>query len=169
MHFPNHLPASRHPSAAADGAPAARPDTSRRAWLAAGATAVLGLAVTGAQAQPHEDWRGRGKHRGRDDRRGPDDRRSRDDRQGWDDRRGPPGHRSPAGHGRPIYGTGPQRGWHRGDRVPPQYRGRQYVVHDWRAHRLGAPPRGYHWVQYGADYMLVAIATGVIVQLILAH
>lgn len=68
-----------------------------------------------------------------------------------------------------MHGTGPHRGWHRGDRVPPPYRGRQYVVNNWRAHRLSAPPRGYHWVQYGADYMLVAIATGVIVQLILAN
>lgn len=169
MSLQDHPPASRHSCVARDGAPAARPGASRRAWLTAGAIAVLGLAATGVQAQPHEDRRGRGDHRDRDDRRGGDDRRSRGDRQRRDDRRGPPGHRSPAGHGRPIYGTGPQRGWHRGDRVPPQYRGRQYVVHDWRAHRLGAPPRGYHWVQYGADYMLVAIATGVIVQLILAH
>lgn len=163
MRFPNPPPTCGQPSAAADGAQMARPDARRRAWLAAATMAVLGLATTGVQAQPHEDRRGRDDHRGRDDRR------SRDDRQGRDDRRGPPGHRSPPGHGRPMYGTGPQRGWHRGDRVPPQYRGRQYVVNDWRAHRLSAPPRGYHWVQYGADYMLIAIATGVIVQLILAQ
>lgn len=68
-----------------------------------------------------------------------------------------------------MHGTGPQRGWYRGDRVPMHYRSRQYVVNDWRAHRLSPPPRGYHWVQYGADYMLVAIATGVILQLILAN
>mgnify|MGYP003520550862 CR=1 FL=1 len=29
------------------------------------------------------------------------------------------------------------------------------------------PPRGYHWVQTGGDYVLVAIATGIILQLIL--
>jgi len=32
---------------------------------------------------------------------------------------------------------------------------------------LHQPPRGYHWVQYGGDYMLVAIASGVITQLII--
>ncbi len=32
-----------------------------------------------------------------------------------------------------------------------------------------AHPRGYHWVQYGSDYLLVAIATGVIAQLILGN
>jgi Ni/Co efflux regulator RcnB len=41
------------------------------------------------------------------------------------------------------------------------------VVDDWRAHHLSAPPRGYHWVQTGADYVLVAIATGIILQLLL--
>ena len=51
----------------------------------------------------------------------------------------------------------------------PVYRTHHYVVNDWRAHRLSPPPRGYHWVQYGADYMLVAIATGVIAQLILSR
>jgi Ni/Co efflux regulator RcnB len=43
------------------------------------------------------------------------------------------------------------------------------VVEDWRGHRLSAPPRGYHWVQTGADYVLVAIATGVILQLLLSN
>ena len=64
-------------------------------------------------------------------------------------------------------GAGPDRAFHRGDRLPYQYRTRQYVVEDWRGHRLSAPPRGYHWVQTGGDYVLVAIATGVILQLLL--
>jgi Ni/Co efflux regulator RcnB len=33
--------------------------------------------------------------------------------------------------------------------------------------RLSAPPRGYHWVQTGSDYVLAGIATGVILQVIL--
>jgi Ni/Co efflux regulator RcnB len=41
------------------------------------------------------------------------------------------------------------------------------VVDDWRNHHLSAPPRGYHWVQVGGDYVLVAIATGIILQLLL--
>jgi Ni/Co efflux regulator RcnB len=59
--------------------------------------------------------------------------------------------------------------WNRGDRLPAQYRDRQYVVNDWRGHHLSAPPRGYQWVQNGSDYLLVAIATGIITQLLLNH
>jgi Ni/Co efflux regulator RcnB len=54
-----------------------------------------------------------------------------------------------------------------GGHVPPQYRSHQYVVNDWRAHRLSRPPHGHHWVQVGGDYVLVAITTGVIMQLLL--
>ena len=62
---------------------------------------------------------------------------------------------------------GPQ--FHRGGRIPAEYRNRQYVVNNWRAHRLYAPPRGQQWVQVGSDYALIAIATGVIAQLILSQ
>jgi Ni/Co efflux regulator RcnB len=48
----------------------------------------------------------------------------------------------------------------RGDRLPLEYRNRTYQVDDWRGHRLSAPPRGYHWVQIGGDYALVANNTG---------
>jgi len=66
-------------------------------------------------------------------------------------------------------GAGPDHSFHRGARLPAQYRSRQYVVDDWRGHHLSAPPRGYHWVQTGGDYVLVAIATGVILQLLLGN
>lgn len=66
-------------------------------------------------------------------------------------------------------GVGPDHRFHRGDRMPAYYRSHYYVVNDWRNHRLQAPPRGYNWVQSGADYALVAIATGVIAQIILAQ
>lgn len=64
-------------------------------------------------------------------------------------------------------GAGPDHSYYRGERMPPQYRTRQYIVEDWRGHHLSAPPRGYHWVQSGGDYVLVAIATGIILQLLL--
>jgi Ni/Co efflux regulator RcnB len=64
-------------------------------------------------------------------------------------------------------GAGPDHRFYKGDRLPMEYRGRTYVVDDWRGHHLSAPPRGYHWVQAGGDYVLVAIATGVILQLLL--
>jgi Ni/Co efflux regulator RcnB len=66
-------------------------------------------------------------------------------------------------------GAGPNHAYYRGDRLPIEYRHRQYVVDDWRGHNLSAPPRGYHWVQNGADYLLVGIATGVIMQLFLGR
>lgn len=93
------------------------------------------------------------------------------------------------GHGpvyAPAYGHGPRgfdrrdmrddrhfnghgRQYYRGARVPHEYRGRQYVVNDWRGRHLHAPQRGQQWVQVGTDYALIAIATGVIAQLVLSN
>ena len=64
-------------------------------------------------------------------------------------------------HGR---GVGPNHEYYQGDRMPYDYRHRHYVVHDWRGHHLSAPRRGQQWVQSGGDYVLIAIATGVIIQ-----
>ena len=52
------------------------------------------------------------------------------------------------------------------DDLPVELRQRYYVVSNWHAHRLSAPPRGYHWVQVGSDYVLAAVATGIIAHLI---
>lgn len=88
----------------------------------------------------------------------------------WDNNRGPGWDR----HGPPPRvvdhrgrGAGPNRDLYRGGRLPSYYRTPHYVVNDWRSHRLSAPPRGYHWVQTGGDYVLAAIATGVILQVLL--
>jgi Ni/Co efflux regulator RcnB len=61
-------------------------------------------------------------------------------------------------------GYGPDHDMRRGQRLPSRYRTHQYVVDNWRVHHLSRPPRGQHWVQVGADYVLVAAATGLIVQ-----
>jgi Ni/Co efflux regulator RcnB len=53
--------------------------------------------------------------------------------------------------------------WARGHR----YRGPNYVVRDYGYYRLRPPPRGYHWVRANNDYLLVAIATGVILDIAL--
>ncbi|MDP3619820.1 MAG: RcnB family protein [Ramlibacter sp.] len=66
-------------------------------------------------------------------------------------------------------GAGPDRRFYRGDRLPLEYRHYNYIVDDWRGHYLPAPPRGYYWVQVGSDYVLVAIATGIILQLLLSN
>lgn len=79
----------------------------------------------------------------------------------------PPAYRPPPRHAH--RGAGPNRNWYQGSRLPPAYRTHHYVVNDWRGHRLHAPARGQYWVQNGADYLLVAIATGVIVQIVLSN
>lgn len=66
-------------------------------------------------------------------------------------------------------GAGPDHSFYRGERLPREYRSHYYVVDDWRGHRLSPPPRGYHWVQAGSDYVLVAIATGIIAQILLSQ
>jgi Ni/Co efflux regulator RcnB len=73
------------------------------------------------------------------------------------------------GHGRPQHAGGPpvpHRDWHQGSRLPSSYRGNQYVVDDWRGHHLHEPPRGYHWVNVNGEYVLVAIASGVIASIL---
>lgn len=80
-------------------------------------------------------------------------------------RPGPPPPHARAG-GR---GAGPYHDIYRGARLPSYYRSPMYVVSDWRGHHLRPPPRGYYWVQVGADYLLVAIATGIVVQLMLGY
>jgi len=96
------------------------------------------------------------------DNRGYDNRRY--DNTGYDYRRY--GYRDGGyrGQGR---GAGPSHSWYRGDRVPYPYRSHNYVVDDWRGHHLYAPPRGYQWVQSGGDYLLVAVATGIIASILL--
>lgn len=117
----------------------------------------------------HDDW---------DDRR--DERRAYRDgfREGrrhdrWDRRQ----HNGYWYNNRWYYGPPPReyrevrydyRAWRRGDRLPAYYRD-YYQEVDWRYHRLRPPPRGYHYVRDDrGDYILVAIATGVILGLILA-
>lgn len=57
----------------------------------------------------------------------------------------------------------------RGGHLPVQLRDRRYVVNDWHHHHLARPAPGYQWVQVGPDYVLAAIATGVIASLVLSR
>ena len=97
-----------------------------------------------------------GQREGRHDRRGEQGSQGQQQRPGWNEQ---------ARHNE--RGAGPDHRFYRGDRLPPQFRGRVYVVNDWHQHRLSPPPRGYHWVQTGGDYVLVAITTGIILELLL--
>jgi Ni/Co efflux regulator RcnB len=111
------------------------------------ATALLGSSLSFAHGRDEEERHGR--HHG--GRHGEDWRD--DQREGrWNDRR-------------PDYNArGPM--FYRGGYLPREYRGPAYVV-DYREYRLSPPPRGHRWVQVGADYVLIAIATGVIANIIL--
>jgi Ni/Co efflux regulator RcnB len=70
-----------------------------------------------------------------------------------------------------VHDRGRREGWyHRGGYVPAEYRGSRYVVTDWRTRRLREPPRGYHWVRSDdGQFLLVAIASGVIADILLSH
>jgi Ni/Co efflux regulator RcnB len=73
------------------------------------------------------------------------------------------------GEERRYNGAGPDHNFRRGQRLPERYRNHQYVVNNYREHNLRPPPRGYHWVQTGGDYVLAAVATGIIADLIINH
>lgn len=66
-------------------------------------------------------------------------------------------------------GGGPRHDLRRGQRLHKEYRDNRYVVNDWRERRLSAPPRGHHWVRAGNDYVLAAVATGIIAQVLLSN
>lgn len=152
-----------------------------RTLAAALVAAVFALGSTAASADPrggrdgwrHDDRRGEQRW-DRDGGRAHRDahRHGRDDRhwQGRNDHRhaapayrhGPPPHARAGGRG-----AGPRHDLYVGRYAPAYYRTPHYVVRDWRAHRLGPPPRGYHWVQTGADYVLISIGTGLIAQVVL--
>jgi len=55
--------------------------------------------------------------------------------------------------------------WVRGERFYPAYG--SFVVNDWNRYHLRRPPYGYHWVNYNGDYLLVAIGTGIIADMLL--
>lgn len=67
------------------------------------------------------------------------------------------------GHGYDRPDPAPAR-WSKGERVPQPYRGPQYVINDWRGYHLKQPPRGYQWISVGADYFLIGVATGIVLE-----
>jgi Ni/Co efflux regulator RcnB len=72
--------------------------------------------------------------------------------------------------GHPGWGRdqGAAHHWNRGERMGyNDWRGAQPV--DYRAHHLRAPPRGYEWRESNGQYVLAAVATGLIASIILAN
>jgi Ni/Co efflux regulator RcnB len=69
-------------------------------------------------------------------------------------------------YSQPSYRTYSPR-FHRGGYLPSQYRSHGYYVNNWNAYPgLYAPPHGHQWMQVGSDFLLVAIATGLIANLL---
>ncbi len=93
----------------------------------------------------------------------------REDR--WDAQRHSHSHYVPSfrGYDHPTYynARGPQ--FRRGGYIPREFRSQQYQVVNYRAYRLSAPPRGHRWVQVGPDYVLIALATGLIALTVLNY
>ena len=136
-------------------------------------TALLSASASSfAQDRYHGD-RDRGdrgdrySQRDRNDRNDRYDDRRNDRRDGYQARGGGRAGNESWGEERRWNGAGPEHSYRRGDRLPSRYRNHQYVVNNYREHHLRPPPRGYHWVQTGSDYVLAAIATGLIADLII--
>ena len=108
------------------------------------------IAASGAALADQDHGHGHGNSHGYHDRDG--------DRGDWHDNGHGHGHYDNGWHGRGHHH------WERGHR----YTGRVVVVHDYERVRLRPPPRGYHWVRDdNDDYVLVAIATGIILDYVL--
>ena len=136
--------------------------------------AVSAPAVAGDRYDRSGDHRGHDRYDRRDDRR--DDRRYRDDdrndRRHYDRRdrvvyvapRYAPPPRVVYRHGPPAHAD-PR--WSRGVRYDHRGYAPTYVVRDYGDYGLYAPPRGYHWRRDDrGDFILVAIATGLIASVI---
>ncbi|MGH7041127.1 MAG: RcnB family protein, partial [Acetobacteraceae bacterium] len=110
----------------------------RRLLLATMAMSLLGPTVVSAQPY-HQEPRHNESH-------GPSHQPSRNESHGPSHRRpGPAAHR-----------------WRHGDR----FSGPRYQV-DWHRHHLRQPPRGYEWVNANGQFLLIAIASGVIADVLL--
>lgn len=59
--------------------------------------------------------------------------------------------------------------WARGHRLSPAERRHMAYVRDYRRYKLRTPPRGQQWVRVDNDFLLISLATGVIVGLAATH
>lgn len=131
--------------------------------LAVGA-ALPAFAADDRDHRRQERSHDRGSDHRRDDRGRPSYVRGRDDRRpAYPQRPAYRPARPPVVHYQP-----PPPRWVRGQRYSDHYRGPVYVVNDYRGYRLRQPPRGYRWIRDDrGDFLLVAIATGIIADLVL--
>ncbi|AZV94710.1 hypothetical protein CBF45_14075 [Bordetella sp. J329] len=76
---------------------------------------------------------------------------------------------SPGNSNQARHGAGPDDRYRKGDTLPQPYQGRRYYVSQPERYNLPAPGHGQRWVKVGADYVLITIATGLIIDLVLNH
>ena len=74
-------------------------------------------------------------------------------------------------HTPPRGGYGPRHAyWVRGGRYYGSGYAPTYVVNNWSYYGLRTPPRGYYWRRSDTgDFLLVALATGIIADIVLNH
>ncbi|CAD0336695.1 RcnB family protein [Xanthomonas hortorum] len=94
-------------------------------------------------AQRHDDH-GNDRRDDKHDDNNRNDRRSSHNDDHRNDRRGPP--------------------YRRGERLAPDHRGNR--VADYHKHHLNKPPRGHEWRQVDNNYVLIAVATGLIASVV---
>ncbi len=114
------------------------------------ATLLAGTALSGTAMAAGQRYDDRGRYDQRHDNRHDSRYDHRDNRYDHRDRRD-------------------YRRWERGQRLDARYRGNGYYVSDWRRHGLRAPPRGYRWQRVDDNYILAAVATGLIASVIIAN
>lgn len=76
------------------------------------------------------------------------------------------GHKGHKGHGQKGPPPGQVKHWKAGDRLAQDHRG--VYVSNYARYGLKPPPPGHQWRQVDGDYVLVAVATGIIASVILA-
>jgi Ni/Co efflux regulator RcnB len=134
-------------------------------WTSLFLLCALGLSQGSALSQPGQDKEPRCHPGERGCERANSKQNARRPQPYQDSRRSDLGRRDYGGE----RGAGPDHDFYRGARLPAEFRNRQYVVNDWHGHGLRTPPRGYQWVQTGSDYVLVAIVSGIILELLLSR
>lgn len=126
------------------------------------------LTSAAAMADPPQHHRGQSSHK---DRGHHGDDHGKYDRHDNGFSRDRYGEHDSHGHYYVVHDRGRHEGWYKkGGRVPVEYRSSRYIVTDWRTYHLRQPPRGYAWVRSdNNEYLLIAIATGIIADILLSQ
>lgn len=142
----------------------------RMSWIAVAALALSGVAAA-HDGGSHRGWNGGGYRADGGYRSAPAQhdryqygRYERAPSYGYGYGRAPVYSREPAYRYAPVYAA---RSWRRGERFEMSY-GRPCGPGEYTRYGLYSPPRGYQWVQSGSDFVLAALATGVILD-VLTH